>query len=138
MSTSLSPLLSESQIAALAKIGEERSAAVGDLLYQVGDRPHSLMVVLEGAVSITDSSENELIRHGPSDFVGELNLLTGQTVFVNAGVIESVRFIAVERDALRELLNENGQLSDLLLSAFMAPRETQHPVQRVAARVLRP
>jgi len=66
---------------------QERSAAVGDLLYQVGDRPHSLMVVLEGAVSITDTSGNELIRHGPSDFVGELNLLTGQTVFVNAVVV---------------------------------------------------
>ncbi len=131
MSTSLSPLLSESQIAALAKIGEERSAAVGDLLYQVGDRPHSLMVVLEGAVSITDSSENELIRHGPSDFVGELNLLTGQTVFVNAVVIESLRYVAVERDALRELLNENGQLSDLLLSAFMARREALQQVQGV-------
>src|SRR6266404_2500458 len=138
MSTSLSPLLSESQIAALAKIGEERSAAVGDLLYQVGDRPHSLMVVLEGAVSITDSSENELIRHGPSDFVGELNLLTGQTVFVNAVVIESLRYVAVERDALRELLNENGQLSDLLLSAFMARREALQQVQGVGVQVIGP
>src|SRR5260221_8885447 len=138
MSTSLSPLLSESQIAALAKIGEERSAAVGDLLYQVGDRPHSLMVVLEGAVSITDTSGNELIRHGPSDFVGELNLLTGQTVFVNAVVVESLRFIAVERDALRALLNENGQLSDLLLSAFMARREALQQVQGVGGQVIGP
>src|SRR6266403_3348634 len=138
MSTSLSPLLSESQIAALTKIGEERSAAVGDLLYQVGDRPHSLMVVLEGAVSITDSSENELIRHGPSDFVGELNLLTGQTVFVNAVVIESLRYVAVERDALRALLNENGQLSDLLLSAFMARREALQQVQGVGVQVIGP
>src|SRR5258708_30801579 len=87
------------------------------------------MVILEGAVSITDSSENELIRHRPSDFVGELNLLTGQTVFVNAVVLESLRFIAVERDALRALLNENGQLSDLLLSAFMARREAPQQPQ---------
>jgi len=51
MSTSLSSLLSKSQIAALAEMGEKRSAAVGDPLYRVGDRPHSLMVELEGAVS---------------------------------------------------------------------------------------
>jgi len=138
VSTSLIPLLSKSQIAALAEVGEERSAEVGDLLYQVGDRPHSLMVVLEGAVSITDTSANELIRHGPSDFVGELNLLTGQTVFVNAVVIESLRFIAVERDALRALLNENGQLSDLLLSAFMARREALQQVQGVGVQVIGP
>jgi len=138
VSTPLSPLLSESQIAALAEIGEERSAAVGDLLYQVGDRPHSLMVIIEGAVSITDTSANELIRHGPSDFVGELNLLTGQTVFVNALVIESLRYVAVERDALRALLNENGQLSDLLLSAFMARREALQQVQGVGVLVIGP
>src|SRR5258708_1909205 len=96
------------------------------------------MVVLEGMVSITDTSANELIRHGPSDFVGELNLLTGQTVFVNAVVIESLRFIAVERDALRALLNENGQLSDLLLSAFMARREALQQVQGVGVQVIGP
>src|SRR5258708_14246394 len=96
------------------------------------------MVVLEGMVSITDTSDNELIRQGPSDFVGELNLLTGQTVFVNALVIESLRFIAVERDALRALLNENGQLSDLLLSAFMARREALQQVKGVGVQVIRP
>src|SRR5258707_15657194 len=96
------------------------------------------MVILEGAVSITDTSENELIRHGPSDFVGELNLLTGQTVFVNAVVIESVRFIAVERDALRELLNENGQLSDLLLSAFMARLAPLHQLKKACVDGTRP
>ncbi len=96
------------------------------------------MVVLEGAVSITDTSGNELIRHGPSDFVGELNLLTGQTVFVNAVVLESLRYIAVERDALRALLNENGQLSDLLLSAFMARREALQQVQGVGIEVIGP
>ena len=56
-----------------------------------------------------------VIGHGPSGFLGELNLLSGQTVFVNALVIEPLRYIAVERSALRSLLNEDGPLSDLLL-----------------------
>jgi hypothetical protein len=42
-----------------------------------------------------------------------MNLLTGQTVFLTALVTESLRYIAVEREALRPLLFDDGPLSDL-------------------------
>ena len=84
MSTPASPLLSPSQLAALAAIGEERSAPIGELLYRVGDRTYPFIAILEGEVAIIDAVGNELIRQGPSGFLGELNLLSGQTVFVNA------------------------------------------------------
>src|SRR5215471_21010540 len=118
-----SPLLSPSQLAALAAIGRERSAAVGEFLYRVGDRTYPFIAILEGAVAVIDAAGNELVRHGPSGFLGELNLLSGQTVFVNTLVIEPVRYIAVERPALRALLSEDSQLSDLLLSTFISRRE---------------
>src|SRR6476660_6187610 len=107
-----SPLLSPSQLEALAEIGEERSAPVGELLYRVGDRTYPFIAILEGGVAIIDAAGNELVRHGPSGFLGELNLLSGQTVFVNALVIEPVRYIAVERDVLRKLLFDDAPLSD--------------------------
>ena len=47
MSTPPSPLLSPSQLAALADIGEERSAAVDELLYRVGDRSYPFAVTLQ-------------------------------------------------------------------------------------------
>src|SRR5436190_18423478 len=107
MATPASPLLSPSQLAALAETGEERSAPVGELLYRVGDRSYPFIAILEGEVSIIDAAGNELVRHGPSGFLGELNLLSGQTVFVNAQVVEPLRYIAVGRDALRLLLNDD-------------------------------
>ena len=128
MSTPASPLLSPSQLAALAEIGEERSAPVGELLYRVGDRTYPFIAILEGEVAIVDAAGNELIRHGPSGFLGELNLLSGQTVFVNALVTEPLRYIAVERAALRSLLNEDGPLSDL------APLHLHRPPRGVAER----
>ena len=70
MSTPASPLLSPSQLAALAEIGEERSAAVGELLYRVGDRTYPFMAILEGEVAIVDAAGNELVRHGPSGSSG--------------------------------------------------------------------
>ena len=60
MSTPASPLLSPSQLAALAEIGEERSAPVGELLYRVGDRTYPFMAILEGEVAIVDAAGNEL------------------------------------------------------------------------------
>src|SRR6185436_10877998 len=117
--------------ATLAEIGEERSAPVGELLYRVGDRQYPFVAIREGAVSITDGAGNELIRHGPSGFLGELNLLSGQTVFVNALVAEPLRYIAVERAALRALLTEDGPLSDLLLSTFIARREALQSVEGI-------
>src|SRR4029077_15221340 len=133
-----SPLLSASQLDTLAEIGEERSAPAGELLYQVGDRTYPFIAILEGEVAIIDAAGNELVRHGASGFLGELNLLSGQTVFVNALVTEPLRYIAVERGALRLLLNEDGPLSDLVLSTFIARREALQSVQGIGLEIVGP
>ena len=125
------PLLSESQLATLAELGEERRAEVGDELLRVGDHSYPFIAILEGEVAILDAAGNEIVRHGASGFLGEMNLLTGQTVFLTAVVTQPLRYIAVERDALRPLLFEDGPLSDLLLSTFIARREA---LQRVRGR----
>ena len=70
-----------------------------------------------------DTAGNEIVRHGASGFLGEMNLLSGQTVFLTAVVIEPMRYIAVERDVLRKLLFDDGSLADLLLPAFVRRRE---------------
>jgi len=116
-------ILSKSQLATLAQQGEERVAAVGDVLYRVGDARYPFIAILEGEAAILDAAGREIIRHGPSGFLGELNLLSGQTVFVTAVVTAPMRYIAVDRDQLRPLLFEDGPLADLLLSTFILRRE---------------
>src|SRR5262245_31773106 len=133
-----SPLLSPSQLAALAEIGDERAAPVGELLYKVGDRTYPFVAILEGEVAIVDAAGNELVRHGPSGFLGELNLLSGQTVFVNALVTEPLRYVAVERAALRSLLNEDGPLSDLPLATLIPRREALRSVEGIAIEIVGP
>ena len=133
-----SPLLSASQLTTLAEHGEERTANVGDMLYRVGDQTYPLIAILEGEVAILDAADNEIVRHGPSKFLGEMNLLTGQTVFVSAVVTEPLRYIAVEREALRPLLFDDGPLSDLLLSTFMARREALQRVEGIGLEIVGP
>jgi thioredoxin reductase (NADPH) len=133
-----SPMLSASQIARLAELGEERTAAAGDVLYRVGDERYPFVVVLEGEVAIIDSAGHEIVRHGPSRFLGEMTLLSGQTVFVTAVAAAPLRYIAVDRDVIRDLLFEDGPLSDLVLSTFMARREALQQVEGLGIEVVGP
>ena len=133
-----SPMLSVSQVATLAELGEERTAEVGDELYRVGDQSYPFIVVLRRQVAIVEQHGREIIRHGPSRFLGELNLLSGQSVFVTAVVTQPLRYIAVERDVIRGLLFEDGPLSDLVLSTFIARRESLQTVQGLGLQIVGP
>jgi thioredoxin reductase (NADPH) len=130
--------LSPSQLERLAEIGEERTADVGDVLYQVGDQRYPFIAILEGEVAILDAAGNDIVRHRTSGFLGEINLLSGQTVFVTAVVTGPLRYIAVDRDALRALLWEDGPLSDLLLSTFISRREALQQVQGLGLAIVGP
>jgi thioredoxin reductase (NADPH) len=131
-------VLSQEQLDLLARHGEERTAEPGELLFKVGDRSYPFMAVIEGQVAIRTQSGHELIRHGPSGFVGELNLLTGQTVFLEAVATEPMRYIAVDRMELRELLFDNPDLADLLLAAFVARRELLQSEDGLGIEVIGP
>ena len=60
----MSPVLNGSQLASLAQIGEERTAAVGDVLFRVGDKRYPFIAILEGEVAILDTNGNEIVRNG--------------------------------------------------------------------------
>src|SRR6476620_2734191 len=132
------PSLSASQLSTLAAVGEEFTAGVGDELYRVGDPIYPFIAIREGEVAILDSAGNEIVRHGASSFLGELNLLSGQTVFLTAVVTEPLRYVAVDRDALRAVLFDDGPLSDLVLSTFIARREALQRVQGIGLEIIGP
>jgi thioredoxin reductase (NADPH) len=131
-------VLSESQLATLVEHGEERTAAVGEKLFEVGDARYPFIAIIEGEAAVTDAAGHEIVRHGASGFLGEMNLLSGQTVFLTAVVTEPLRYIAVDRDALRQLLFDDPSLSELLLSAFVQRRELLQRRHGVGIEILGP
>ena len=138
MALPVSRVLSSSQLETLAGHGEERTAEVGERLFKVGDESYPFIAILEGEVAILDAAGREIVRHRASGFLGEMNLLSGQTVFLTAEVTEAVRYIAVDREVLRRLLFEDGSLSDLLLSAFIDRRERLQERQGVGIEIVGP
>jgi thioredoxin reductase (NADPH) len=119
------PSLDGSQLAALEALGARRRVAAGEYLYREGDASYDFYVILSGAAEIfvrADGEERTIARHGPGLFLGELNLLTGQRVFVSARVVEPGEVIVVPVAILRQLLNTNPALGDMILAALLARR----------------
>jgi thioredoxin reductase (NADPH) len=138
VATPVSRVLSSSQLATLAQHGEERTAAVGEELFRVGDETYPFIAILEGEAAVLDPAGSEIVRHGASGFLGEMNLLSGQTVFLTAVVTKPMRYVAVEREELRKLLLEDAPLSDILLSAFVQRRELLQQRQGVGVEIVGP
>ena len=136
MAGPVSRVLSSSQLATLSDHGEERTAQVGETLFQIGDATYPFIAIIEGEVAVLDGSGHEIVRHGASGFLGEINLLSGQTVFLTAVVTQPMRYIAVDREALRRLLFDDGSLADLLLTAFVERRELLQQRQGVGIEIV--
>ncbi len=132
------PVLSPGQLATLAALGEERQAATGDVLYRIGDRRYPFIAILEGEAAILDADGREVIRHGASGFLGEINLLSGQAAYVTAVATQPMRYVAIEREALRPLLAEDGSLGSMLLSAFVARREVLQAHTGIGLQIIGP
>jgi thioredoxin reductase (NADPH) len=134
----LSPVLSPGHIETFRRLGEERTAAEGEFLFRIGDARYPFMVVLEGEAAVLDAAGNEIARQGPGGFLGELNLLTGQTVYVDGVVTQPMRYIAVDREDLKPLLFEDGALADVLLNTFIRRREILQQREGVGLEIIGP
>ena len=119
------PILDAGELATLASHGTRRNVEKGEYLYRAGDTGYDFYVVLSGLVEIvlsTDGREQLITRSGPGRFLGELNMLTGVRVFVDARVAEPGEVIEIPVEALRRIIATEPELSDKILATFMARR----------------
>jgi thioredoxin reductase (NADPH) len=120
------PTLDAAQLAELAPFGEERDVEVGDVLFRAGDQSSDFIVVLEGAVNIVrpDLERDTLVTtHGAGRFLGELNMVTRQRLYLTAQVAQRGRVLAVPPNQFRRVMSTKPDLADLIFSAFVARRE---------------
>lgn len=119
------PRLTDAQIELLARHGERRVVSLGDVLYQEGQSSCDFFVILQGRVAIVEGYgvDNDVIGvHGPGRFLGELNLLTGEAVFVTAVVAQPGEVLVVPVDEVRKLVSADPALGDLILRAYLLRR----------------
>ena len=119
------PTLAEDQIEFLRRYGEVRKIEPGQVLFREGDRSYDFIVILEGEVEIVDNFAGEartIAVHGARRFLGEMNMLTGQSVYLSAAMRESGEVLAIPPEKLKAIITEEPTLSDIILKAFLARR----------------
>ncbi len=120
------PRLRTDQIEILKRYGHTRKTEVGDVLFRAGDTRNDFIVVLEGEVKVGDDFAGEELRtigvFHESRFLGELNMLTGQAMYLTGVVSEAGEVLSIPRERLKEVITEEPNISDVILKAFLARR----------------
>ncbi len=120
------PRLTTDQIEILKRYGHTRKTEVGDVLFRAGDTRNDFIVILEGEVKVGDDFAGEELRtigvFHESRFLGELNMLTGQAMYLTGVVSEAGEVLSIPRERLKEVVTEEPNISDVILKAFLARR----------------
>ncbi len=119
------PRLDDDQRARLRELGRVRAVETGEVLFAAGDESSDFFVIESGAVAIVQGfgKENRVVAvQGQHRFLGELSLVIGQTLYLTGVVRDPGEVIQIPLVRLRELVDDDKALSDLILSAFMARR----------------
>jgi CRP-like cAMP-binding protein len=103
-------------VTSLAAAAEERHLIRGDLLFQEGDQPDALFIVLKGRIAIAmdnhplDSRESVLALMEPGDLFGELGMLDEGPRSANARALEPSTVLALPYDAVLAVLRDRPKL----------------------------
>jgi thioredoxin reductase (NADPH) len=119
------PRLNDRQMAVLAEQGARRPVKRGELLFREGDPTCDFFVIESGLVAIVEGygAENQIIGvHGHRRFLGELNILTGEAVFVSGVVAQDGEVLVLPVEQLRALVATDPDLGDLVLRAYLIRR----------------
>jgi thioredoxin reductase (NADPH) len=119
------PRLTRQQIDALRPRGQVRPLTAGDLLWQEGDRDFGFFVVLAGAIEIVEDShggERLVAVHEPGEFTGDVDMLSGRGSLVTARAREAGEVLALQAAALRRVVSELPEISEILIKAFLMRR----------------
>ena len=135
-----SPRLSQALFSRLTEYGTPLQTREGDVLFAAGDEDVDLIVVAEGLVEVVRAATAEVpaatvAKVGAGGFVGELNLLTGQNVYLSCRVGEPGTVYRVSPERLRQLMANDVELSDVVFKALVARRELLRRTTAAAAVV---
>src|SRR5262247_1330883 len=116
------PGLTDGQIEHIRRFSTERSLRDGESLWEMGDRNRPLYIILEGEIQILSGTDHVVTVHRPGAFTGDVDLLSGKPVVVRARAVGAARLLELPSLKLRELIQTDAELSEILLRAFMMRR----------------
>ena len=120
------PVLTAAEIARIQRFGKVVQYRRGDRLVVAGEPGPGMLVVLKGAVTISQRDGmghvTPIARHGPGQFLGEVGQLSGKPALVDGVAEEDVEALLVPPDQLRALIIAEADLGERLVRALILRR----------------
>jgi thioredoxin reductase (NADPH) len=121
------PKLSDEEIKRIEKCGcaELKRYNDGDSLIKAGERESKFQIINSGEVDIFDDSDGRkmIATLSPGEFTGDVALLIGGPSLITGISKGPSEAYSTSVEGLRELMNRDPELGDIILSAFIARRD---------------
>jgi thioredoxin reductase (NADPH) len=119
------PTLIPSYVERLRRYGQARHVARGEVLLEPGTPDPHCFVVVSGQLEIvreTRETETLIHTHGPGQFTGEANMLSGRRALVRIRARENSEIIDIDRPQLLRLLQTDTEIGEIVTRAFILRR----------------
>ena len=119
------PTLHPSAIERVMRYGTASVVSEGAILVEQGEPMEHFIVVVEGeaVVEMTGQNGTEVIAtHGPGEFFGDVHLLSGRPSLVRGRMVKPGSIVTVKRADLKVLMQNDSELGELFMRAFILRR----------------
>ena len=119
------PTLTPAQLGRIAAHGRRGRVEAGEVLVQAGEQTARLFVVVAGRIDVVRPSaagDEVVVEFGPGMFTGEVTMLSGRPGLAQIRAGAAGEVIEVGRDELLALIQSDGELSEILMRAFILRR----------------
>jgi thioredoxin reductase (NADPH) len=119
------PTLTPEVIERVAAHGRARPVQTGEVLIEAGDNVVPFLVVTAGRVEVVRPSgdtETLVAAHGPGQFTGEVNMLSGRRALFRARATEPGEVVELDREEMLSLVQNDAEIGEILMRAFIFRR----------------
>ncbi|QGZ63782.1 FAD-dependent oxidoreductase [Paraburkholderia acidisoli] len=120
------PQLTDAEVARLARFGERRHWAAGEMLFRTGETGPGMFVLLSGSVKVSQHDglgrERLIVEHGRGHFLAEVGQLSGGPALVDGMALEPVDAILIPPERLRAAIVAEAELGERIVRALILRR----------------
>jgi len=120
------PMLTPAELQRLARFGEPRTYAAGEVIKTAGELGHGLTLILHGEAATTYRRPNgevvPLVNPVAGEFIGELSQISGRPALVDCKARTEVHAVLIPPERLQALFVEEAELGERIMRALILRR----------------
>ena len=108
-----------------ARGGQMRKIQIGEVLVEQGDGTVPFFMVVSGELEVVrpcGTVETLVTIHGPGEFTGEINMLSGRRSIVKIRATKPGEVIQLSHQNMMNLLQSDAELGEIIMRAFILRR----------------